>query len=210
MSKSSGLAVIAASLLVTTSTAAAAQDRWAAVGEALGKAGSVQPGGVYKVPLPRTDLHVTLDGVVIKPGFGLGGWVAFAPEAKGAMMMGDLVLTQDEVRPVMRSLEAHGIDITALHNPLLRAEPMTVYMHVQGHGDPVRLAQALHAGLALSRTPLGASAQAAPSGDLVIDTAAIDRTLGAAGKVNGGILQYSIPRRETIQDTGMAVPPALG
>src|SRR5258708_34453415 len=145
-----------ASLLIATNALATDQGQWTAVGEALGKAGSVQPGGVYKVPLPRTDLHVTLDGVPIKPGFGLGGWIAFAPEATGAMMMGDLVLTQDEVRPVMRSLEAHGIDITALHNHLLRSEPMTLYMHCQGHGDPVRLAQPLQAGLAPARTRLAA------------------------------------------------------
>ena len=126
------------------------------------------------------------------------------------MMMGDLVLTQDEVRPVMRSLEASGIEITALHNHLLRAEPMTLYMHVEGHGDPVKLAHALHAGLALSHTPFGPAAAAAPPSDLGLDVAAIDRTLGGTGKVNGGILQYSIPRAETIRDGGMAVPAAMG
>jgi hypothetical protein len=204
------LAAAAAALCIATSAYAATPDHWAAVGEALGKAGAVQPGGVYRVPLPRSDLHATLDGVPLKAGFALGGWVAFAPEGQGAMMMGDLVLTQDEVRPVMRKLEESGIAITALHNHLLRAEPMTLYMHVQGHGDPVKLAQALHAGLALSHTPLGASAPAAPAGEFGLDAAAIDKTLGAAGKVNNGVLQYGIPRKEAIRDGGMAVPPPMG
>ena len=203
---------LAATALVAamTASAALAQSRWTAVGDAIGKPGTEQPGGVYKVALPRTDLHVTLDGVTIKPGFALGGWVAFAPEDKGAMVMGDLVLTQDEVPVVMRSLVTSGFEITALHNHLLRAEPMTLYMHVQGHGDPVQLAQALHAALIQSHTPLGAPATAAPTGDSGFDVAGIDRIMGASGKINGVILQYSIPRKEAISDGGMAVPPALG
>jgi hypothetical protein len=203
-------AAAAALLCLATSAAAEASDRWAAVGQALGKTGTVQPGGVYRVPLPRSDLHATLDGVPLKAGFALGGWVAFEPEGQAAMVMGDLVLTQDEVAPVMRKLEEGGIAITALHNHLLRAEPMTLYMHVQGHGDPVTLAQALHAGLALSHTPLGAAAPPAAAGELGLDVAALDRTLSAAGKVNNGVLQYSIPRKEAIHDGGMAVPPPLG
>jgi hypothetical protein len=211
--RSLGLAALAALALTAANARAATPDRWAAVGEALGKAGAVQPGGVYKVALPRSDLHATLDGVPLKAGFALGGWLAFAPEANGAMAMGDLVLTQDEVAPVMRKLAESGIEITALHNHLLRAEPMTLYMHVEGHGDPVKLAQALHAGLALSRTPLGAApapAAAAAADGLGLDVAAIDRALGAAGKVNNGVLQYAFPRKEAITDRGMPVPPALG
>ncbi len=209
--RSRTLAAVIAAALMATHAWAAVPDRWAAVGEALGKSGAVQPGGVYRVALPRSDLHATLDGVPLKAGFALGGWVAFAPQASGAMVMGDLVLTQDEVAPVMRKLEDGGIEITALHNHLLRSEPMTLYMHVEGHGDPVKLAQALHAGLALSHTPLGPPpTPAAAAGELGLDVAGIDRALGAAGKVNNGVLQYSIARKEQITDRGMAVPPALG
>jgi hypothetical protein len=204
------LAACAAVFFIVAGAAAAADDPWAAVGAALGKSGAVQAGGTYRVPLPRTDLHATLDGVPLKAGFALGGWVAFAPEGQGAMMMGDLVLTQDEVRPVMRSLVASGLTITALHNHLLRAEPMTLYMHVEGHGDPVTLARELHEGLALSHTPLGAPPAVAQTGDLGFDVAAIDRTLGASGKVSGGVLQYSLPRREPVSDGGMPVPPPMG
>src|SRR5207245_8109426 len=110
-------------------------------------------GGVYRVGFPRTDLKVSLDGVPLRAGFALGGWVAFQPMGGQAMVMGDLVVTQDEVNPVMRKLEEGGIEITALHNHLLRAEPMTLYMHIQGHGDAVKLAAAIHDGLALSKTP---------------------------------------------------------
>ena len=209
-------AVLAASMValcLVGRTAQAADDPWAAVGAALGKSGAVQAGGIYRVALPRSDLHATLDGVALKPWFALGGWVAFAPEGQGgAMVMGDLVLTQDEVQPVMRKLEEGGIEITALHNHLLRAEPMTLFMHVEGHGDRVKLAHALHEGLALSHTPLGGGAApaAASAGEVGLDVAALDRTLGAAGKVNNGVLQYSMPRKEAVHDGGMAVPPPMG
>lgn len=212
MSPSIRLAAALALAALATPVFAADRD-WSAVGKALGKEGALQPGGVYRVALPRTDLHVTLDGVTLKPGFALGGWLAFEPSGDQALVMGDLVMTQDEINPVMKKLEESGIQITALHNHLLRAEPATMYMHVMGHGDPVTLAQALHAGLALGKTPFeapsGVSQQPqAPAIDL--DTASIDKILRAQGKVNAGVLQYGIPRGEKIEDAGMPVPPSLG
>src|SRR5512146_1432779 len=139
-------------MLALAAPAVAAPD-WAQVGQALGKTGSVQAGGVYRVGFPRTDLKVTLDGVPLKTGFAFGGWVAFQPMGDQAMVMGDVVLTQEEVTPVMRKLVDGGLQITAVHNHLLRAQPMTLYMHIEGDGDPVALAQAIHAGLAASKTP---------------------------------------------------------
>src|SRR5262249_3446951 len=137
--------------------AVAADDGWQAqIGKALGKTGAPMPGGVYRVGLPRTDLKATLDGVPLKPGFALGGWLAFEKSGDQGMVMGDLVLTEDEVNPVMAKLAAAGIDITALHNHLLRNRPFTMYMHVLGHGDPVALATALHSALAASKTPFAA------------------------------------------------------
>src|SRR5271168_2736452 len=147
----------------------AADDGWQAqVAEALGKTGAAAPGGIYRVGLPRTDLKVTLDGVELKPGFALGGWLAFEKMGEEGMVMGDLVLTQDEVTPVMTKLAAGGIDVTALHNHLLRNQPFTMYMHVLGHGDPVKLAAVLHTALAESKTPLSAApaATAPPPIDL--------------------------------------------
>src|SRR6266436_5077939 len=144
-----------AALLTGTSSLAFAADDWQAqVGEALGKTGSAAPGGIYRVGLPRTDLKVTLDGVELKPGFALGGWLAFEPMGDQAMVMGDLVLTMDEVSPVMKKLAEGGIEVTALHNHLLRNQPLTMYMHVLGHGDPVKLAAVLHNALGESKTPL--------------------------------------------------------
>ena len=198
-------------------SAQAAGDDWARVGEALGKPGTEMPGGIYRVGLPRSDIRATLDGVELKPGFALGGWLAFTKTGKDAMVMGDLVLAMDEVSPVMAKLVAGGIEVTALHNHLLRNQPFTMYMHVAGMGDPVKLATALHAGLTESKTPLaavsGTSQQAAapaapPAIDL--DTAALDQLLGAKGTNNGGVYQFGIPRAEPVKDGGMVVPPAMG
>src|SRR5215469_9754766 len=129
------------------------------------------------------------------------------------MVMGDLVLTETEVNPVMTKLAAGGIEVTALHNHLLRNQPFTMYMHVLGQGDPVKLASALHAALTESKTPLAAAPaapSAAPPPAIDLDTAAIDQTLGAKGTNNGGIYQFSIPRAEPITDNGMNVPPPMG
>ena len=158
MSKLLRFAIVAV-LLGVAAPAVAADADWSKVAQALGKEGSVQPGGVYRVGLPRSDLHVTLDGVTLKPGFALGGWLAFAPMGQASMVMGDLVLTESEIAPVMKKFESAGIKITALHNHLLRAQPATFYMHVLGEGDAVKLATALHEGLALSKTPLAAASR---------------------------------------------------
>src|ERR1700751_1822858 len=203
--------VLAALLTGAHGLAVAADDWQAQVGEALGKTGAAAPGGIYRVGLPRTDLKVTLDGVELKPGFALGSWLAFEKMGDQGMVMGDLVLTMDEVAPVMTKLAAGGIDVTALHNHLLRNQPFTMYMHVQGNGDPVKLATVLHAALAETKTPLSASPAApAPPPPIDLDTAAIDRTLGAKGTNNGGVYQFSIPRAEPIKDNGMDIPPPMG
>jgi biotin operon repressor len=200
----------AAVLAMSASSVVAADRDWSDVGKALGKDGQMQPGGVYRVALPRSDLKVTLDGVAIKPGFALGGWLAFEPAGDQAMVMGDLVMTQDEINPVMKKLEDSGIQVTALHNHLLRAEPATMYMHVLAHGDPVKLAQEFHAALSLSKTPFEAPSGTSQAQQMDLDTASIDKILGAQGKANGGVLQYGIPRAEKITDGGMPVPPPMG
>src|SRR5438477_5612882 len=208
----------AVAFAVAMGSANAAGDDWARVGEALGKPGTELPGGVYKVGLPRTDIKATLDGVELKPGFALGSWLAFTKSGPEGMVMGDLVLTMPEVGPVMAKLLAGGVEVTALHNHLLRNQPFTMYMHVFGRGDPVKLATTLHGALAESKTPLAppatgssqpAAAPAAPPA-IDLDTAALDRILGAKGANNGGILAYGIPRAEPVKDVGMTVPPARG
>ncbi|MBZ9821413.1 DUF1259 domain-containing protein [Mesorhizobium sp. CA4] len=205
-----GLA-LAASLGIAQPSLAAPD--WKAVAQALGKSGTEAPGGVYRVGLPRSDLKVTLDGVELKPALALGSWLAFKPVGDhDAMVMGDLVLTVPEIDPVMMKLIESGIEITALHNHLQRAQPETMYMHVLGHGDPEKLAAALHTALQQSGTPLSdaPASTAAASKAIDLDTQTIDQALGHKGKVNGGVYQVSIARAETIKDDGMEVPDAMG
>jgi hypothetical protein len=185
---------------------------WAKVDMALGKTASVQ-GEVHRYGFPRTDLHVTLDGVTIKPALALGGWLGFEPVTDGGtLLMGDLVLTESEVNPVMAKLLGSGIEITAIHNHLLRTSQPTLYMHIHGHGDPMAMATAIRAALAESKTPF--SAPAAPSvaqtTQIDLDTEKLDEAIGAKGKVNGGVYQFSVPRIDTITERGLPVPPAMG
>jgi Domain of Unknown Function (DUF1259) len=193
-----------------TSPALAAEADWHQVEEALGVSGSVEPGDVYKVSLPRSDLKVTADGVQIKPSFALGSWLAFKKAGDHTMVMGDLVLTPEEANPVISKLEEGGIQVTALHHHLDNLEPDILFMHVGGEGDLVELAQALHAGLALSKTPLGKpSVKAAPE-ELPLDTAELDQIIGRQGKASGGVYHFTVARAEEITEAGMAIPPATG
>jgi hypothetical protein len=188
----------------------AADIDWAKVDEAIGKKGAPQPGGVYKYGLPRGDFKVTVDGVPIKPTLAFGSWVAFQPTADGAMVMGDLVLTDTELSPVMKRLIDDGFDISAIHNHLLRTSTPVFYMHIGAHGDPVKLAQTLHAALAFSKTPLNQPAATTPPPPVDLDTAAIEKTLGFKGAANGGVYQFGIPRAEAISEGGMTIPPSMG
>ena len=192
-----------------SATTFASDTQWGPVADALGKSGTEMPGGVYRVGLPRTDLQVTLDGVSLKPTFALGSWVAFKPMGHEAMVMGDLVLTESEIQPVMKKLQDEGLEITALHNHLLRAQPATFYMHVLGHGEPVALARSIHDAIVLSKTPLGNAPPAAPQ-QIDLDTAMIDQVLGAHGQIAGGVYQVGIPRADTIKAHGMAIPAPMG
>jgi hypothetical protein len=210
MKHSLTLLALGAALLLSQAACADAID-WKKVDAALGKTAAVS-GEVHRYGLPRSDLHVTLDGVAIKPALALGGWVAFAPMQGEAMLMGDLVLLDAEITPVMTRLLDSGLEISAIHNHVLRAAPATFYMHVAGHGDPEKMAAAIRAALSsASKTPFdppATTAAAAPAIDL--DTAGIDAAMGAKGTVNGGVYQYGIPRRDPAKESGMQVNAALG
>lgn len=197
------------SFLALASVPACAAD-WTAVAQALGKPGAEMAGGVYRVGLPRTDLHVQLDGIELKPTFALGSWVAFAPMGDRTMVMGDLVLTEDEVEPVMKSALDNGLEVTALHNHLFHAQPATFYMHVSGMGDPVKLAAAIHAALAMSKTPFASAPPPATPPTIDMDTAAIDAALGAKGAIAGGVYQVGVPRAEPAKMMGITVGGPLG
>jgi hypothetical protein len=185
--------------------------KWRPVEDAMGRPGQIQPGDVMRFSMPRKDLHVTLSGVPIKLGFALGSWAAFLYIEHGAMVMGDLVLTEDEVGPVMRKLQEGGIEISAVHNHLLGESPHVMYMHVESHGDAAKMARAIHEAVALTKTP-GPDTGSAPttSEPLEIDQKAVEEALGRSGKVNGGILQFGVPRAETITEDAMVMPPSMG
>jgi hypothetical protein len=186
---------------------------WAAVESAIGRKGAMQPGNVIKFSFPRSDLSVSVGGVRLKPALALGGWVAFKETARGqAMAMGDLVLTEGEVGPVMRALQAGGVEQTALHNHVLNETPHVMYIHIRAHGDPSQMARAIRSALAQSRTPLTPPPTASPAAAAAtdIDTSAIASALGITGKSNGGVYQVSVPRTETIRENGMEVLPSMG
>lgn len=183
---------------------------WKAVEQALGKAGSVQPGDVYKVSLPRSDLQVTVGGVQLKAPLALGSWVAFKKMGNMTMVMGDLVLTEDEVTPVLTQLQEGGVEQTALHNHVLHELPRVMYMHISAMGDAVKIAKAIHDALALTKTPFAGPTAGNQPQDLGIDTKQIDQIMGRSGKANGGVYQFSVPRAEKIMDRDMEVPPSMG
>src|SRR5919201_1135239 len=166
---------------------------WKAVEGAMGRNGELQPDGAFKFSMPRKDLKVTVAGTQVKAGLALGSWAAFKKMGDKAMVMGDLVLTEEELSPVMRKLLDGGVEVTAVHNHLLNESPRVMYMHIGGMGDAVKLAQTLEAAVRLTKTPPSDGA-AQPEEKLAIDQAKVEQILGHKGKVKGGILQFSIPR----------------
>ena len=196
------ISILAASL----NTGARSQEiDWQQVDDVFGRKAAVS-GDVHRYGFPRTDLSVTLDGVAIKPALALGGWVAFKPAHGGAMVMGDLVLLESEINPVMLKLIEGGLQITAVHNHLLRASPATFYMHVGGHGDPVKMAAVIRDALSASKTPLTAPAGGAPP-PIDLDTAQLDQIIGVKGQNNGGVYQFAVPRRDPVNEGGMQLVP---
>jgi hypothetical protein len=195
---------------LVSETAAQQTPLWSSVEEALGRPGAMQPGSVIKFSFPRSDLTVTARGVTLNPAFALGSWVAFSRRADGqTMVMGDLVLTEDEVSPVMLELQAGGVEQTALHNHVLGESPRVMYMHIRAHGDATRIARTIHDALALSSTPLGA-ATAAARASTEFDTAAVAKALGYTGKFNGVVYQVTVPRAEKVMEMGVEIPPSMG
>jgi hypothetical protein len=189
----------------------AAEIDWKKVDTAMGKTAMVS-GEIHRYGLPRSDLNVTLDGVAIKPTLALGGWVAFAPMHGEAMVMGDLVLLETEVTPVMTKLLTSGLDITAIHNHILRASPATFYMHVGGHGDPEKMASAIReALLSSSKTPFAPPPESAPPASPIdLDTSKLDTIMMVKGVSNGGVYQFNVPRRDPPKEGGMTVTAAMG
>jgi hypothetical protein len=199
--------VTACGLALAAATGAKAQEiDWKKVDDAIGR-GAAVTGDVHRYNFPRTDLNVTLDGVTIKPALALGGWAAFKPMHGQVMVMGDLVLLETEVNPVMAKLLESGVEVTAVHNHLLRANPEPFYMHIGGHGDPVKFATAIKTALGESKTPMTAAPPPATQPPIDLDTAQLDQIMGVKGNPNGGVYQFGVPRRDPITMEGMPITP---
>ena len=192
------LLVVVGAICASTSMARAQAIDWQKVDDAFGRKAAVISGDAHRYGFPRTDLNVTLDGVVIKPALALGGWVAFKPMNGDAMVMGDLVLLEDEINPVVTKLIENGIEITAVHNHLLRASPATFYLHVGGMGDPVKMATAIRTALGQSKTPLAAPARKHSAGNRARYGSQLDQIIGVKGQANGGVYQFGVPRRDPV------------
>jgi hypothetical protein len=204
------MALTAAALASGSAAAQTAASR-AAVDNALGRPGTVQPDSTYKFAFPRSDLDVSIGTVKLRPALALGSWVAFLPLPRAqSMVMGDLVLTESEIGPVMRALQAGGIDQTALHNHLRGESPHVMYMHIMAKGNPVTIARTIRTALGLTGTPAVAAAPTAAPAAIDLDTAGIARALGRTGKSNAGVYQVSVPRTEVIREGGFVIPTSMG
>ena len=183
-------------------------ESWAAVDSAIGRAGRSQPGGVQRYGFPRADLRVTLDGLQLKPTLALGSWVAFKRDGGHTIAMGDLVLLETEVAPVITKLHEMGVRQTALHNHLQRESPSVMYLHIEGDGDAVAIGRAVRSALELTGTPPAAAP--APTAPIQLDTTQVASIIGQPGAINGGVYQLVVPRAETIRAHGMEIPPSMG
>lgn len=203
--------LLATVIIAGPGLAGAVDPDWKAVEQALGKSGQLQTGDVFRIGMPRTDLTVTVKGVPVKAPFALGSYAAFKQIGSQVMVMGDLVLLDQEVPPVMSGLFAGGLEVTAVHNHLNEMSPHVMYMHYEGHGDAVQLAQALRQALSASGTPFGASAPSAPATAPGLDPKQIEQALGRVGRdIGGGVFQVTVPRAEAITEMGHPLLPAMG
>jgi hypothetical protein len=181
---------------------------WQPVEQAIGKNGTMSPDGILKVGFTRTDLNVTIGDVRLNPAMALDSWVAFQRMGDGAMVMGDLVLTEDEIGPVLDKLARSDMNVTAIHNTLIGETPYVLDLHIEGQGDPVRMAETIHDALLLSGTPFGEPVNAPHENDS-IDGVQLDRIMGYDSAYGDGIYNYQIPRKERIMNGGMEIPVSL-
>jgi hypothetical protein len=178
-----------------------------AIETAIGAKGTEMPDGVFMVSLPRDDPGVRVGNITLSPAMALDSWVGFAAMGHGAMMMGDLVLTADEMLPVQGSLQRNGISITAIHNTLIGESPQVYDLHIGGEGDPVRMAGAVRNALDSAGVPYhGSDNVSGTSASYTMDAAGIDRIIGTSGTLENGVLHYRVPRAEKIMENGMEVP----
>ena len=200
--------LVAAMLAGFVSVASAQAADWQVVETVLGRKGAPQD-DMLKVSFPRSDLKVMVGEIPVEPGLALTSWIGFKGSGKNAMMMGDLVLLEREVAPVMAQLVAKGIEVTALHNHILNESPTVMYLHFGGNGDPRKLAEAMRSALSLTGTP-SEMPQPAASTTTTADWTRVEAIFAKTGQKKGNLLQLSFPRKETIKEHGMDVPPYMG
>jgi hypothetical protein len=208
MNSSRRLLIIVLSLALPVVAAAQGLDT-AKIDQVLGRSGQ-KIGDVYKFGFPRTDLHVSVHGLAIKPGLALGTWAAFIGTDDDAMVMGDLVLLEDEVNPVIEKLRAASFEISAVHNHLIEETPHVMYVHYMGHGAASQLASSLRAALAVSKTPLEKPAASAEEATPPAWVKAVEDSIGRKGTLKGGVLSYGVPRSDSVTVGGKTIPPAVG
>jgi hypothetical protein len=203
--------------IVTSAQQPAAQQpavpaEYSSVLTTLGRQGDFKD-GVLKVNIPRSDLKVVVDGIATPTPFGFGGWVALTKGSGMDVMMGDLVLTEDEVNPVMSALLDAGLEVTALHNHFFFETPRIFYMHVHGHGSPADLANKLKPALALigKNPPRGGSTVAGRSIDGKLDGAALAKIIGTEGEQNGAVYKITMGRSDlSLKEMGATINARMG
>jgi len=202
------LLFLLASFSFAQTSPAQSADEWQPVAKIIGKAGTLQ-NGVYKIGLPRTDLNVHIGATKVEPAAGLGSWMAFTFAETETICDGDLVLTPDEVNPVISALQAGGIEVSAIHNHLIGEEPQVMYVHFFGKGKRDELAQTLKKALEATKTPMGGIAAAIVLPDLP-GQQVIETNLGKKGAQNGAVLQFGFPRQHPIAMHHENLAPSMG
>jgi uncharacterized protein DUF1259 len=197
--------------LFTSAAAHATPAPYDKVDAVFGKKPQTLPGNVYKYTWPRSDLHVTVNGTRIAPGLALGSWAAFTPIKDKTWVMGDLVLLQSEVGPVIDKLQASDFEITGVHNHLINETPRVMYVHYMGQGeDPEQLATSLKSALEQTQTPQKPTPPPAGAKNPPSWVSDIESALGRKGKLNGQVYAVSVPRAETDRAENEPLPSGMG
>ncbi|HET9793648.1 MAG TPA: DUF1259 domain-containing protein [Thermoanaerobaculia bacterium] len=202
--------VISGALLLSLVLANARSEAAEAGSAVFGQTPRTLPGEIEKYSWPRRDLRVTVAGTPVAPALALGSWAAFKAAGTGTMTMGDLVLLESEVNPVVRELQAGGFEVLAIHNHLLGESPHLLYVHFMGHGERAALGHTLESALSRTKTPKESAASAAPAPEQTKILDAFQEAIGRKGTMAGAVLQIGVPRSDPIIDGGMEIPPAMG
>lgn len=180
---------------------------WSGVEKIFGKKGIVKD-NIVRFNFPRTDLNVMVGDIKIEAPFALTSWVAFQTMMNNTMVMGDLVLLEDEAVKVIPNLINNGIYITAIHNHLLTEKPKIIYTHIEANGNAEQIAEKIKNALSLTGTPISNPSQS--NNRVQVDWSKVEEAIGFTGTKNGDIISFGVPRKEKIKESGMILPPIMG